>query len=74
MYRAFSGLDIDPAKLRFYRVLNSLQVMVSALGTAYRLVRLGKTHQDVLLAWVEGAGYAQAEDLRRAMQEDILHA
>lgn len=74
MYTQFSGLDIDPARLRFYRVLNCLQVMVSALGTAYRLVRLGKTHQDVLLAWVEGAGYAQAEDLRRAMQEDILHA
>src|SRR5690606_34702328 len=70
MYEDRSGLRVDPERLRFYRVLNSLQLMVSALGTAYRLVRLGKTHQDVLLAWVEGAGHAQAEELRRAMQEN----
>lgn len=74
MYEDRSGLAVDPDKLRFYRVLNSLQLMVSALATAYRLVRLGKTHQDVLLAWVEGAGHAQAEELRRAMQEDMIHA
>jgi len=74
MYEDRSGLVVDPERLHFYRVLNSLQLMVSALATAYRLVRLGKTHQDVLLAWVEGAGYAQAEELRRAMQEDLLHA
>ncbi|MEC7762135.1 MAG: phosphotransferase family protein [Pseudomonadota bacterium] len=70
-YKAASGLSVDPKKLRFYKALNSFQLMVSALGTAYRLVRLGKTHQDVLLAWVEGVGYAQAEELRRAMLEDL---
>lgn len=74
MYEDRSGLAVDLEKLRFYRVLNSLQLMVSALATAYRLVRLGKTHQDVLLAWVEGAGHAQAEELRRAMQEDLVNA
>lgn len=74
LYEDRSGLAVDADKLRFYRVLNSLQLMVSALATAYRLVRLGKTHQDVLLAWVEGAGHAQAEELRRAMQEDLTHA
>lgn len=70
-YERLSGLTVDPAKIKFYRVLNSLQVMVSAIGTAYRLVRLGKTHQDILLAWLEGVGYTQAETLRAAMEEEI---
>jgi aminoglycoside phosphotransferase (APT) family kinase protein len=70
-YQAASGLTVDAQKLRFYRALNSFQLMVSSLATAYRLVRLGKTHQDILLSWVEGVGYAQAEELRRVLEADL---
>lgn len=70
-YEKASGLTVDFGRIRFYRVFNSFQLMVSALATAWRLVHLGKTHQDVLLSWVEGVGYAQAEELRRAMQEEL---
>ena len=38
----------------WYRVLNAYSMVVSVLGSAYRVVRLGKTHQDVLLQRVEG--------------------
>lgn len=70
-YERLSGLSVDKEKLKFYRVLNCFQVVVSAIGTAYRLVHLGKTHQDILLAWVEGVGYTQAEALRTIMEEEI---
>ena len=38
------------------------------LGTAYRVVRLGKSHQNVLVAWMEGITYSFIEELRRALE------
>ena len=74
LYEKKSGLSVDMDRIRFYRVLNSYQLMVSALASAYRLVRLGKTHQDVLLAWVEAVGYAMAEDIRQVLSEEFDNA
>jgi aminoglycoside phosphotransferase (APT) family kinase protein len=74
LYEKKSGLSVDMDRIRFYRVLNSYQLMVSALASAYRLVRLGKTHQDVLLAWVEAVGYAMAEDIRQVLSEEFNNA
>lgn len=69
-YEKLSGLFVDPERLRFYRVLNNYQLVISTLGTAYRVTRLGRTHQDVLLTWLEGVVYSMAEQLRTAMEED----
>ena len=74
LYEKKSGLSVDMDRIRFYRVLNSYQLMVSALASAYRLVHLGKTHQDVLLAWVEAVGYAMAEDIRQVLNEEFENA
>lgn len=49
-YQQASGLRIDREKIDYYRILNSYQLIVGTLATAYRVARLGKTHQDVLLA------------------------
>lgn len=68
-YQERSGLTVDPARMHFYRILNSYQIVVSILGTAYRVVRLGKSHQDVLLAWMEGIVYSFVEELRIALEE-----
>ncbi|MFJ8066850.1 phosphotransferase family protein [Psychrobacillus sp. NPDC096426] len=73
-YERLSGLTVDPKRLKFYRILNTYQMMVTTIATAYRLIRLGKTHQDVLIAWVEGVGYSQAEVLRGLLKEEIVHA
>ena len=69
-YEAASGLKVDPAKLRYYRVLNNYQLVASTLGTAYRVARLGRSHQDVLLTWIEGVVYSVADDLRVALMEE----
>jgi aminoglycoside phosphotransferase (APT) family kinase protein len=49
-YEAVSGLLVDRDKIEYYRILNAYQLVVGTLATAYRVARLGKTHQDVLLA------------------------
>lgn len=70
-YRERSGLSIDPDKLRWWRVFNSWQAIVTALGSSYRAVKLGKTHQDILLTWLDGAAYAMADDLAASLAEVI---
>ena len=68
-YEAASGLAVDPVRLRYYRILNNYQLVASTLGTAQRVARLGRSHQDVLLSWIEGAVYGLAADLRAHLSE-----
>jgi aminoglycoside phosphotransferase (APT) family kinase protein len=68
-YERASGLPVDPERLMWYRVLNAYSMVVSVLGSAYRVVRLGKTHQDVLLARVEGMFPVLAAELSVLLEE-----
>ena len=68
-YEAASGLSVDHERLRYYRILNDYQLVASTLGTAQRVARLGRSHQDVLLSWIEGAVYGLAADLREQLAE-----
>lgn len=70
-YEAASGLRVDPVRLRYYRIFNCYQIVVTALASSYRVVRLGKTHQDVLIAWIEAAAFGAMEELRREMERDL---
>jgi len=53
-YESVSGLTVDPARLRFYQVLSCFAILVSTMASSYRIARLGKSHQDILLTRVEG--------------------
>jgi aminoglycoside phosphotransferase (APT) family kinase protein len=53
-YTKVSGLPVDPERLRFYQVLNCFTIIVSTMASNYRIARLGKSHQDILLTRVEG--------------------
>ena len=70
-YQAESGLSIDPTKLHFYEVLNRYQQVTTVLGTAYRVVRLGKSHQNIVVARLQTAAYLLAEELRSALEEVV---
>jgi aminoglycoside phosphotransferase (APT) family kinase protein len=70
-YEKASGLSVDPKRLRFFKIFNCYQLMLSTLGTGYRVVRLGKSHQDIVLAWAGAAGYSFAEPLRQALEEEL---
>src|SRR3989442_13355236 len=67
-YEEVSGLRVDPVRLRYYRIFNCYQIVVTALASSYRVVRLGKTHQDVLIAWIEAAAFGAMEELRRELE------
>jgi aminoglycoside phosphotransferase (APT) family kinase protein len=68
-YEDRSGLTVDPDRLRYYRIFNSYQLVIAALASAQRVAALGKSHQDVMLASVQGVGFQMAEQLRSALQE-----
>ncbi|WP_213956829.1 phosphotransferase family protein [Variovorax sp. dw_954] len=70
-YEEASGLRVDPVRLRYYRIFNCYQIVVTALASSYRVVRLGKTHQDVLIAWIEAAAFGAMEELRRELEGDL---
>lgn len=70
-YSAASGLSVDPARLDFYRILNCFQIIASAAGTATRVARLGKSHQDVMLTRVKGMEPVTAVELHRLLKEKL---
>lgn len=67
-YRRVSGLEVDPERLFYYQVLNAWQLVISNLATAHRVVRLAKSHQDVVLAYVEAAVYPIADQMLRLLK------
>lgn len=69
MYSELSGLHVDPGKLQYYRVLNNFQLVISSLGTAHRVARLARSHQDILLTWIEGLAHAFSRDLVASLIE-----
>jgi aminoglycoside phosphotransferase (APT) family kinase protein len=67
-YEAASGLRVDHERLVFYRVLCAYQIAVATLATAYRVARLGKSHQDILLARVKGQVPLVAKEMRELLR------
>ena len=67
-YEELSGLSVDAERLRYHTIFNCYQIVVTALASSYRVVRLGKTHQDVLIAWIEAAAFGAMEELRRELE------
>jgi aminoglycoside phosphotransferase (APT) family kinase protein len=70
-YQALSGLVIDPVRLQWYSVLNCYQALVSTLGSCYRVVRMGKNHQDALMVALK-AEAAMASARLQEMLAEIL--
>ena len=63
-YEEASGLSIDPRTVHWYKVFNAYSIAVLTLGTGYRIARNGKTHQDILVAWLIGIGYMIVDEMR----------
>jgi aminoglycoside phosphotransferase (APT) family kinase protein len=67
-YQEASGLAIDRKRLHYYEVVNRYQQLQTVLGTAYRVVRLSKSHQNIVIARLQKAAYLLAEDLRQTLE------
>lgn len=70
-YEEASGLRVDPDRLHWFQVLNAFQMVVSMMASAYRITRLGKSHQDVLLVRVKAQAPAAIHELWRLLRERL---
>lgn len=70
-YEEATGLSVDPDRLAYYRILNGYQILTTVIGSAYRVARLGKSHQDILLGRVKGMAAPVAADMRSLLQERL---
>jgi aminoglycoside phosphotransferase (APT) family kinase protein len=68
-YTEVSGLAVDQERLHFYRVLNNVQILAALVGTAYRVIRLRRSHQGMLLARLRGQAASIAADLQAMLRE-----
>ncbi len=68
-YEKASGLSVNPASIKFYKVLNALKLASVVLATGYRSSHCAKTHQDVVLAWVMGFAPVMLDDMRNTLEE-----
>jgi aminoglycoside phosphotransferase (APT) family kinase protein len=55
-YQAGSGNVIDPAKLRYYEILNAYKCAVMDLSQAIRAAKESNNHQDLVLTMLASAG------------------
>jgi aminoglycoside phosphotransferase (APT) family kinase protein len=68
-YEKASGLGVDLRTLHYYKVFNAYAMVAMTLGTAYRVARNGKSHQDILQAWLLGVGYLLLDNIRELIEE-----
>lgn len=73
-YEAASGNRIDPARLRYYEVLNAYKCAVMDLGQAMRASIAGNNHQEVVLTWLGSAGAVFLGDMVRLIREGGVDA
>ena len=53
-YEEVSGLPVDRDRIEWYSMLCTYSAIVRTLATPYRIARLGRSHQDILLTRLEG--------------------
>jgi aminoglycoside phosphotransferase (APT) family kinase protein len=70
-YEEKSGLKVDRKALHYYQVFNAYSMVAMTLGTSYRVARNGKSHQDILLAWLLGVGYMLLDEIRDLIAKEI---
>ena len=68
-YEDASGLGVDRDRIAYYAIFNCYQILCSVIATGYRVARLGKSHQDVLLTRVKGMAPSVSLDLARLLRE-----
>lgn len=68
-YEKASGLSVDPERIKYYRVYNAWVSVIVCVATGYRAAKGGKSHQDIVLTWLNGIGGLLYEQLRQNLLE-----
>lgn len=69
-YEAKTGMRVDPAKLAYYQILNTLKLGIIGFATGPRAAHVGQSHQDVIVNLLTAVGYVCFDDLTRLLPED----
>lgn len=69
VYEQTTGLSVDPARIRYFRVYNAWAAAIVCIATGYRVARGGKSHQDVVLTWLNGIGGMLMAQLHHSLIE-----
>ena len=70
-YETYSGLKVDRSRLHYYRILCNFMSVIHSLGSAHRVAKGSKTHQDIVLLTFSKIGYFLLEQLRVHLSEVI---
>ena len=68
-YERATGLSVDPQRIKYFRVYNAWVATIVCMATAYRAAKGGKSHQDIVLTWLNGIGGLLMEQLRQNLME-----
>ena len=68
-YEKASGLPVIPETLRYYDLFGKYKSIVITMASAFRVPRGGKSHQDIVVAWLGGISYLLLDDLRTQLEE-----
>lgn len=70
-YERESGLQVDPERVRWFAMLATYSALMRTLATSYRVARLGRSHQDILLTRLEGVAPLLTQQLISQLEEVI---
>ncbi|MGY0541511.1 phosphotransferase family protein [Nocardioides sp. YJ-D4] len=70
-YEQASGLRVDQERVRWFAMLATYSALVRTLATPYRVARLGRSHQDILLTRLEGVVPLLTQQLVSQLKEVI---
>ncbi len=70
-YQRLSGNAIDPAKLRWYEILNAYKCAVMDLGQAMRVAEGHTNHQENVMTWLGSAGGVFLEQISNMIREEL---
>jgi aminoglycoside phosphotransferase (APT) family kinase protein len=68
-YERASGRSVNRKTLHWYKVFNAFSIVVLTLATGWRIARNGKTHQDVLVSWLNGISPMVMDDMRALVEQ-----
>ena len=68
-YEKATGLSVDPVRIRYFRVYNAWVAAIVCIATGYRAAKGGKSHQDIVLTWLNGIGGMLMAQLRHSLIE-----
>lgn len=70
-YEDAAGHEINRRTVRWYQVYNNFSLAILLIGSGYRVAINGKTHQDVLVAWLSGLASVVLDQMREQIEEGL---